>query len=164
MPISQANKEDDIMKVLMKEDIRKVGKKGEVVEVSDGYGANFLIPRGAAVLYNEGAQKEYQRELAEQAKQDAILKAKAEEVAEKLKTITLEFEASAGRRGEMIGTVSSKEIIKTLKEKYDIAITKDSILDKDVIVNGFGKTTLRVALTKDVVGVVTIHVSLKEKK
>lgn len=152
------------MKVLMKEEVKKVGKKGQIVEVSDGYGANFLIPRGYAVLYTVQAQKDYDKEMAELAKIDAQKRAEAKQLAETLKGITLEFEASAGRQGYMIGTVSTKEIIKALKDKHNITITKNQIVDKDVIVNGFGKTTIKVDLYKGVIGEVNIHVSLKEKK
>lgn len=152
------------MKVLMKSDVRKVGLKGQIVEVSDGYGANYLIPKGLAVLYTAQAQKEYDKEQAELAKIDAAKRVQAKELANTLKGITLEFEASAGRHGDMIGTVSTKEIIKALKEKHDIVINKNQIVDKDVIVNGFGKTTLRVDLYKGILGEINIHVSLKEKK
>ena len=152
------------MKVLMKEEVRKVGKKGQIVEVSDGYGANYLIPRGLAVLYTSQAQKEYDREQAELAKLDAEKREEAKKLAETLKGITLEFQASAGRYGDMIGTVSTKEIIKALREKHEIVINKNQIVDKDVIVNGFGKTTLKVDLYKGVIGEINIHVSLKEKK
>ena len=152
------------MKVLMKSDVRKVGLKGQIVEVSDGYGANYLIPKGLAVLYTAQAQKEYDKEQAELAKIDAAKRVEAKELANTLKGITLEFEASAGRHGDMIGTVSTKEIIKALKEKHDIVINKNQIVDKDVIVNGFGKTTLRIDLYKGILGEINIHVSLKEKK
>lgn len=152
------------MKVLMKSDVRKVGLKGQIVEVSDGYGANYLIPKGLAVLYTAQAQKEYDKEQAELAKIDAAKRVEAKELANTLKGITLEFEASAGRHGDMIGTVSTKEIIKALKEKHDIVINKNQIVDNDVIVNGFGKTTLRVDLYKGILGEINIHVSLKEKK
>lgn len=152
------------MKVLMKEEVKKVGKKGQIVEVSDGYGANFLIPRGYAVLYTAQAQKDYDKEQAELARIDAEKRAEAKKLVETLKGITLEFEAPAGRQGYMIGTVSNKEIIKALKDKHGIVITKNQIVDKDVIVNGFGKTAIKVDLYKGVIGEVNIHVSLKEKK
>lgn len=152
------------MKVIMKKEVRKVGKRGAIVEVSDGYGANYLIPNGLAVLYTEAARKDYERELAKEAALEEEARNEARALAEKLKGITLEFTASAGRRGEMIGTVSNKEIIKALKERYGIVIKKEMIVDKDVIVNGFGKTTLKVELHKGVFGEINIHVSLKEKK
>ncbi len=152
------------MKVLMKKDLRKVGKRGEIISVSDGYGANYLIPNGYAVLYTEEAQKQYALEK-EQERQENLRKTEeAKVLAEKLKGITLEFSASAGRRGEMIGTVSFKKILEALKKDYDIKFDKSQIVEKDVIINGFGLTTLKVDIFNGVIGEIRIHVSLKEKK
>ncbi len=151
------------MKVLMKKDLNKVGRKGEIVDVSDGYGANFLIPRGYGVLYTEKARKEYEREMEILRQQEQEMARKAREVAKEIAGITLEFEAPAGRRGEMIGTVSYKEVIEAMKKK-GIALDKKMIVDKNVIVNGFGTTTLRFELFKDVFADVKVHVTLKEKK
>lgn len=152
------------MKVLMKKDLNKVGKRGEIVDVSDGYGANYIIPRGYGVLYTEAARKEYERELAKEREIERQKAQEAREVAQKLAGITLEFEAPAGRRGEMIGTVSNKEIIESLKKKHDIVIDKKMIVDKNTIVNGFGTTTIKLELFKGLFGEVKVHVSLKEKK
>ncbi len=151
------------MKVLMKKDLNKVGKKGEIVDVSDGYGANYIIPRGFGVLYTEKARKEYEKEMEILRKEEAEMAAKARETAKEISNITLEFEAPAGRRGEMIGTVSYKEVIEAMKKK-GIALDKKMIVDKNVIVNGFGMTTLRFELFKGVFADVKVHVSLKEKK
>jgi large subunit ribosomal protein L9 len=152
------------MKILMKKEVRKVGKVGEIVDVSDGYGANFLIPQGYGVLYTPEAQKEYEHELELERIEEAKKTEEAKVLAEKLKTITLQFYAPAGRRGEMIGTVSFKEISNTLKKQYDIPLDKKQIVDKDVLVNGFGVTTLKVDLFHGVLGEIRVKVDLKEKK
>lgn len=148
----------------MKKDLRKVGKKGEIVEVSDGYGANYLIPNGFAVLYTAEAQRQYALEQEEERKETLRKTEEAKVLAEKLKTITLEFTASAGRRGEMIGTISFKKILEALKKDYDVKFDKSQIVEKDVIINGFGLTTLKVDIFNGVIGEIRIHVSLKEKK
>lgn len=151
------------MEVIMKQDVKKVGKKGEIITVSDGYGANFLIPKGYAVLNTKENFAILKKEEAEEKRLDELKKEEAKQLAERLKTITLEFEASAGRHGDMIGTISNKQIIETLKKQYDIKIDKKMIVEKDVIINGFGKTTLKVDLYKGVLADINIHVSLKEK-
>ena len=152
------------MQVILKKDVNKVGKKGEIVDVSDGYGANYLIPNGIAVINNKENLVILKKEEAEEKRLDAQRKIEASELSERLKGITLEFEASAGRRGEMIGTISHKQILESLRKLHDIKLDKKMIVDKDVIVNGFGKTTLKVNLYKGVIGEINIHVSLKEKK
>ena len=152
------------MKVLMKKELRKVGKRGEIIEVSDGYGANYLIPNGYAVLYTAEAQKQYAIELEQERILDEKKKAEARELAEKLKTITLSIESSAGRNGDMIGTVSFKKASEALEKNYGIKLTKSQLIDKDVIINGFGLTTLKVDLYKGIVGELRIRVTLKEKK
>ena len=152
------------MQVILKKDVNKVGKKGEIVNVSDGYGANYLIPNGLAVINNKENLVILKKEEAEDKRLDAQRKIEASELSERLKGITLEFEASAGRRGEMIGTISHKQILESLRKLHDIKLDKKMIVDKDVIVNGFGKTTLKVNLYKGVIGEINIHVSLKEKK
>ena len=150
------------MQVILKKDVNKVGKKGEIVNVSDGYGANYLIPNGLAVINNKENLVILKKEEAEEKRLDAQRKIEASELSERLKGITLEFEASAGRRGEMIGTISHKQILESLRKLHDIKLDKKMIVDKDVIVNGFGKTTLKVNLYKGVIGEINIHVSLKE--
>ena len=152
------------MQVILKKDVNKVGKKGEIVNVSDGYGANYLIPNGLAVINNKENLVILKKEEAEEKRLDAQRKIEASELYERLKGITLEFEASAGRRGEMIGTISHKQILESLRKLHDLKLDKKMIVDKDVIVNGFGKTTLKVNLYKGVIGEINIHVSLKEKK
>lgn len=152
------------MKVLMKQEVRKVGKKGDIVDVSDGYGANFLIPNGYAVLYTEQAKADYAKELAKEAQIRAQKTEEAKGIAKQLESIKLVFDASAGRNGDMIGTISFKKIIDALKKDYGITISKGQILDKDVIVNGFGDTHLKVDIFNGVIGVVTVHVDLKKKK
>jgi large subunit ribosomal protein L9 len=152
------------MKVLMKKDLRKVGKRGEVIDVSDGYGANYLIPNGFAVLYTADAQKQFAIEKEQERQEIAIKTEEAKALAEQLKTITLEFSASAGRNGDMIGTVSFKKVLEALKKDYDIKLDKGQIVEKDVIINGFGLTTLKVNIFNGVIGEIRIHVSLKEKK
>ena len=79
------------MKVLMKKDLKKVGKAGQIIDVSDGYGANYLIPNGYAVLYTAEAQKQYDIELEEQRILDEKKRQEARELAKRLEGITLQF-------------------------------------------------------------------------
>lgn len=151
------------MKVLMKKDLKKVGKRGEIIEISDGYGANYLIPNGYAVLYTVEAQKQFTIEKEQEKIEIAKKTELAKELAVKLEGITLNYSANKGRNGEMIGTISFKKILETLKKDYDIKLDKSQIIEKDLIINGFGDTSVKVDIFNGVIGKIHVHVSLKEK-
>lgn len=149
------------MKVILLADVKKVGKKGETVTVSDGYGANFLIPRGLAKLSTESSQKELARDNAIEAAHQKELKAKAEATAERLEHIEVKFKGKAGKDGRMFGSISSKEIAEGLQQQWGIEIDKRKFIDK-YPVNALGYARLRIELYKGsegvVVGTVVVHI------
>ncbi|MBP3713287.1 MAG: 50S ribosomal protein L9 [Bacilli bacterium] len=145
------------MKILLLADVKGVGKKGEIKEVSDGYGANFIIPRGLGKLLNNSALGEYKQMQKKEAEEEEERISNAKKQAEQLKTIELIFKAKVGKNGAMIGTVSPKAIEDKLKAEYQINIDKRKFIDK-YSVNAFGKTCLRIELYKGVIGEVTVRV------
>lgn len=145
------------MKILLLADVKGVGKKGEIKEVSDGYGANFIIPRGLGKLLNNSALGEYKQMQKKEAEEEEERISNAKKQAEQLKTIELIFKAKAGKNGAMIGTVSPKAIEDKLKTEYQINIDKRKFIDK-YSVNAFGKTCLKIELYKGVIGEVTVRV------
>jgi len=149
------------MKVLLVKDLKKVGKKGQIVEVSDGYGANYVIPQGYGKFLNEEAMREYRQNVADEKAMEAEKKVEAEEVASRLGSIELKYEAKAGKSGAMIGTISTKHIAEKLKSEYDIVIDKRKFIDKYPI-NAFGLTKLRIELYKGVLGTITVRVVEKK--
>ncbi len=149
------------MKVILLQDVKGVGKKNQVVEVSQGYGANFLIPRGLAILSNQRGLEFRDRKILEEKEELAAKKANAEKEAERLESIVLEFQAAASKDGRMMGTISPKQIEAELKEKYDIVIDKRKFVDK-IAVNAFGYTNLKIELFKDVLASIRVHVSEKK--
>lgn len=150
------------MKVILLADVKKVGKKGETVTVSDGYGANFLIRKGLATLSTENSQKELARNNAKEAERQKNMKAEAEKVSERLEHINVEFKAKVGKDGKMFGTISPKEIEQAMKEQWNIEIDKRKFIDKDPV-NALGYSRLRIELYKgsegQVIGTVNVHVS-----
>lgn len=145
------------MQVILLQDVKGVGKKGQTIEVSDGYGNNFLIPRRLAVvatkrskeildLQNENKRLEEQRK-----KEEAIA------LAGRLKDIILEFKASSGKDGRMFGSISSKQICELLKSQYGIVVDKRKFVDRDTV-NVFGITTVKIELYKGVIGEFKVHV------
>lgn len=151
------------MKLIMKKDLKGVGKAGQVVEVSDGYGANFIIPRGFGVLYTPESVKEREEELARLKAIDDANRAKANENAKKLEGIVFEFVAPVGNGGRMIGTVSIKELKKALKEKLKIDVDKDDFPEHN-IVNSFGMSHVKINLYKGIYGIMNVKVNPKPSK
>ena len=117
------------MKVVLLEDVRKVGKKGDVVNVSDGYGQNFLIKNKLAVKETAGAKKILEQQKEEARLQDIENKKNAEELKEKIEGITLEFVLKSGKDGKTFGSVSTKHIVEQLREKYDIRVDKRKFIN-----------------------------------
>jgi len=145
------------MRVLLIKDLKNVGKAGEIKEVSDGYGANYVIPQGYGKLLTQSVLGEYnsqQKKLAIKREED---KKQAMEVAKQLESIQVEFSAKVGKNGQMIGSISTKAVCEKLKKEYDITLDKRKFIDKFQL-NAFGVTKLRIELFKDVIGVVSIKI------
>lgn len=146
------------MKVIMLKDVKGVGKANQILEVKDGYAANYLIPNRLAVRYTDRSIEVLEdQKKNEQLKIEALTK-KAQEKAKMLENITVEFKAKAASDGRMIGTISTKQIEKELLDKYHIEIDKRKFVD-NFKVNAFGVTNLKIELYKNVFGNVRVHVS-----
>ena len=143
------------MKVIMLTDVKKVGKKGEIVEVADGYGRNFLIRGGYAVQATAGSQKVLDQQMVQEALNEQEKKVKAEETAHRLENITLRFQVKSGKEGRVFGSVSTKQIVEELR-KQGINVDKRKILDT-APVSSLGVTKVRIELYKDVIGTINVH-------
>ncbi len=149
------------MEVILLQDVKGVGKKGQTVNVSDGYATNFLIPRRLAVLSTKRSREildnqiESKRLEEEKKKQDAI------ELSKKLENVVIEFQA-AGKEGKMFGSISSKQICEALKMQYAIILDKRKFIERDTV-NVFGTTIIKVELYKGVIGSFKVHVTEKAR-
>lgn len=143
------------MKVIMLADVKKVGKKGEIVEVADGYGRNFLIRGGYAVMATAGSQKVLDQQKLQDALNEQEKKVQAEEVAHKLENLTLRFHVKSGKDGRVFGSVSTKQIVEELR-KQGINVDKRKILDTSPV-SSLGVTKVKVELYKDVIGTINVH-------
>ncbi len=145
------------MKVILKADIKGVGKKDEVINASDGYARNFLFPKNLAVEAN----KENMSKL--KAKQDSAKyqkdkeKEEAIKVADKLSKILLKIKVKAGENGKIFGGVSAKEIAQALSNEYKIEVDKKKIDLKETI-KTLGVHNVDIKLFEGVVGKVRIDV------
>ena len=149
------------MKVILLQDVKNVGKKNQIIEVSDGYGSNFLIPRKLAVRYSEHGVEVRDKQI--QHEKDEFIKKQneAKELKAKIESMTLEFNAPSSKDGRMMGTISEKMIVQELKDKHGIVVDKRKFVDKYPCI-AFGYTRLKIELFKGVVGTVNVHVSEKK--
>ena len=148
------------MKVILLKDVKGIGKKGEIVNVKDGYGSNYLVPNRLAVMYSEKSNEILNEQKKAEADNIERMKAEAREAAKKLESITLEFTANGSGDGRMFGTISTKQIEQELKEKYGITIDKRKFVDK-MAVDHFGYSSLTIELYKGITGTIRVHVSEK---
>ena len=146
------------MRVILLTDVPKVGKKGEIKQVSDGYGRNYLIARGLAVMESEGAKKVLDKQNAEAQKLDEENRKKAQELKEQLEKRSYEFKVKA-KEGKVSGSVSSKQIEEAVK-KDGFTIDKRKIINSEPL-NQLGTYEVKVELYKDVIA--TLKVILVEE-
>lgn len=149
------------MKVLLLQDVRAQGKKGDVVTVSDGYARNFLFPRKLAAELTPAIMNEIKTK--EEAKQHKLAEEKktAQENAVKLQGITVKIYASSGADSRLYGAITAKEIAEELKKQFDIDIDKRKI-ELDSAIKVYGTYTLEVKLHPDVTGKLSVVVASKD--
>ena len=105
------------MEVILLKDVEKVGRKGDVLRVRDGFGRNFLLPQGFALLSTRSNQKFIEEQKARTSKRRSAEKQKAEDQAEKLKELKLTVEAAAGEQDKLFGSVTADDIREALAKK-----------------------------------------------
>ncbi len=105
------------MKVILKHDVKGLGREGDVKEVKGGYARNFLIPNGAVVVADTGALKNWERHRAEREERDRALRADAEATAERLRDLRLEIAVKAGEKDRLFGSVTNREIADLLAKE-----------------------------------------------
>lgn len=121
------------MKVVLLQDVKDLGKKGDLVNASDGYARNFLIPRKLAVEATAGKLKEIEEKKAsEKVRKEKELKA-AKELADKLSKIEIIFRTKAGENGKLFGSITSKDVAEAIKAQHNLELDKKKIVLHDAI-------------------------------
>ncbi|AKL97347.1 50S ribosomal protein L9 [Clostridium aceticum] len=145
------------MKVILLQDVKGQGKKGDIVNVSDGYARNFLFPKNLAVEATGGNMKtlEQQNKAKEQKQQEELKKAK--DLAAKIEKITVELKAKAGEGGRLFGSVTSKDISELVNKKHGIKLDKKKIVLPDPI-RELGVKYLEVKIQPGVTAKLKVHV------
>jgi len=104
------------MDVILKQDAQPLGFKDDIISVKNGYGRNFLIPQGVAILATESARKMHAETIKQRAKKDEKLKAEAEAIAVTLAALTLKVGAKAGESGKIFGSINNIQIAEAIKD------------------------------------------------
>lgn len=149
------------MKVILQQDVKGQGKKGQMVEVSEGYARNFLIPRKIAIPATTDAINTMNLKEKARKAEEARMKAEAEATAEKLKECMVKLTAKAGNGGRLFGAVTTKEISEGLKAQFGIDIPKQKLVLEEPI-KAFGSYQIKAKLGFEVSG--TVYVSVFEEK
>ena len=149
------------MKVILQQDVRGKGKKGQMIEVAEGYARNFLLPKNLAVLATADAMNTMKLQAKAKAKADAEAKAAAQELAGKLKGCQVKIAAKGGAGGKLFGAVTGKEISAALKEQFDMDIDSKKLVLAEQI-KSFGAYQVKAKLGFEISG--TVNVLVIEEK
>ena len=146
------------MKVILTQDVKSQGKKGDLINVSDGYANNFLLPKGLAKLATKQAMNELEgKKGAEQYKRNQE-ELKAANIAERMKDVKVKLSAKAGKEGKLFGSITSKDVAQALKEQFNIEVYKRKIDLPDGI-KTCGIRDVNVTLYPKVVGTFKVEVT-----
>lgn len=146
------------MKVILTQDVKAQGKKGDLIDVSDGYANNFLLKKGLAIpatkqalneLEGKRGAAEYKRNMEEQ---------KAQNIAERLKEVKVSLKAKAGKEGKLFGSITSKDVADALKAQFNITVDKRKIDLPDGI-KTCGIREVNVTLYPKVIGTFKVEVT-----
>lgn len=145
------------MKVILQKDIKSVGKKGQILDASDGYARNYLLPKKLAVIADATNLNELKtKQDANKYKRDMTM-ANAKELVKKMKSFELTFKIKAGENGKTFGSVTAKDIADELNKKYFVEVDKKKIGLADAI-KTIGVYTIDVKLFEGIVGKLKVTV------
>lgn len=145
------------MKVILTQDVKGQGKKGDLINVSDGYARNFLLPKGVAIEANKQAINDLEGKKGAEVYRKNLEEEKAKNIAERMKEITVNLSAKAGAGGKLFGSITSKDVAEALKAQYKIDIDKRKFELKDGIKN-CGVTEVTVKLYPQITGKFKVNV------
>ena len=150
------------MKVILLQDVKNIGKRDDIVSVSDGYARNFLFPKKLAMEANTGAMKEVERKRAAEAAREAEKRQEANEKAKQLKNQGVTLAVKSGEKGRLYGSVTTAEIADQLEKQYGIRIDKKKIELSEPI-KQVGDVSMSVWLYSGITTQMTVHVVPLEK-
>lgn len=146
------------MKVILTKDVKSQGKKGDLINVSDGYANNFLLPKGLAMPATKQAINELEGKKGAEQYHKNMEEQKARNIADRLQEIKVSIKAKSGKEGKLFGSVTSKDVAEALKAQYNISVDKRKIDLPDGI-KTCGIREVKVTLYTGVTGTFKVEVS-----
>ncbi|MEG0641981.1 MAG: 50S ribosomal protein L9 [Clostridium sp.] len=146
------------MKVILKADVKGTGKKGDVINASDGYARNFLFPKGLAIEATTGNMKSHDLQKAAEAKRKAEELDAAKDLAKKISELTVNLKVKTGDNGKIFGSVTTKDIAEGLEKQHGIKFDKKKVDLKDGIKIA-GTYTVDVKVYPEIVGKLKVSIS-----
>ena len=146
------------MKVILQQDVKGQGKKGQLIEASEGYARNFLLPRKLAILATTDAINTMNLKEKARKAEEAANRAAAAEMAEKLKNCQVKITAKAGANGKLFGAITAKEISEELMKQYGVELPKQKIVVEEPI-KSYGSYQLKAKLGYEISGTVYVMVT-----
>jgi large subunit ribosomal protein L9 len=148
------------MKVILRSDVANLGRSGDVKEVKDGYGRNFLLPRHLATPATEAAMKQWERGKEKRAKLLAAKVGEAKELAAKINGVNLSFSRPAGAEGKLFGSVGKSDLLKSLKS-CGFTVAKETVLLAEPI-KQVGEHEIEVRLMPEATAKIKVTVVARE--
>ena len=145
------------MKVILKADVKGHGKKGDLVNASDGYAKNFLIPKGLAVLADKTAINEMENKKSADQYHKNQEEMRAKELAEILNGSKIKFQLKAGENGKLFGSITAKDVSEQLKEQLHLLVDKKKIMLPDGI-KTLGSTNVTIKVYANIFAEITVDV------
>lgn len=146
------------MKVILTQDVKSQGKKGDLINVSDGYANNFLLPKGLAIPATKQAINDLEGKKGAEIYKRNQEELKATNIAERLKEVKVCLKAKAGKEGKLFGSITSKDVAEALKAQYNITVDKRKIDLPDGIKN-CGIRDVNVTLYPKIIGTFKVEVT-----
>lgn len=147
------------MQIILLEDIRGTGKKGDMISVSNGYARNFLLPKKLAKIADNQAKSEMQAAKASELHKKKLELEAAQSLKSKIDGKTVNLIAKVGNNGKLFGSITSKEITEALNKKFEISLDKHKVKVREGHIKAFGRYTCDVKLHKDISASVYVMVN-----
>ena len=146
------------MKVILTQDVKAQGKKGDLINVSDGYANNFLLKKGLAKVATKQAINELEGKKGAEEYRRNQEEEKAKNIADRMKEFTVKLTAKSGKEGKLFGSITSKDVAQALKEQYNIEVDKRKI-DRPDGIKTCGTRDVNVSLYHGVTGTFKVQVT-----